>query len=319
MTRFGAAEIDALLQADPCPVGAQPPAAARGQAQQHRLAVLLQARLDRGMQVEAHHEGLRVGRLYRVFAADVLAAFGDVDAPAVDRAERAAPAVVAGVQPMRRARFLARHLDVLGPMAEPFWAQRRRAGFGDHQGGMRRRRPAGIAPFRPGAWRGAAIDDQPLAPDRQLEGQSSRMGVAIELGRRGGAAIHDQHRPPGLQAVEPALAQLRGHAPGPAGLGQHRLDAGRGFLAGAVEQRQAAVAVAHQPQCWAHALDGAGQRFRRRGLRGLQQGAYLDQVHQHRQLLCRRAFAMAAIGQDLAVQLLWQHPQRAGQEGGMLR
>ena len=51
--RLRAAEIDAFLQRHPRAVGAQPPATAVGQPQQHRLAVLLQAGIDVRMQMEA--------------------------------------------------------------------------------------------------------------------------------------------------------------------------------------------------------------------------------------------------------------------------
>ena len=55
----GAAEIDAVLDAHPPTVGAQPPAGAGAQPQQHRLAALLRAGADVGVQVEAQGEGLR--------------------------------------------------------------------------------------------------------------------------------------------------------------------------------------------------------------------------------------------------------------------
>ena len=319
MARLGGAEVDALLQAYLRPVGAQPPAAAAGQAQQHRLAVLLHARLHAGVQVEAYHEGLRIGRLHRVLAADVLAAFGDVDAPPMDCAKRQLPAVVAGVQPVRAVGLLAGHLDMLGPAAQPVGSQLGRTGIGDHQGGVGGGGAAGVMPLRPGAGRGTAIDDQPFAPDRQLERQGAGVGDTVQPGRGRGAAIHDQHGAPGLQAVESAIGELRGHPPGAAGLGQHLVDQGAGFLATAVEQGQSAIAMAHDPQRRAHALDGADQRLGRGRLGGLQQRADLHQVLQHRQLLRRTALAMAAVRQDLAVQLLRQHAQGAGEEARVLR
>ena len=146
--RLGAAEVDALLQAHAGAVGAQPPAAAGAQPQQHRLAVLLQAGIHVRMQMEAQREGLRGRRLHRVLAAHVLAALGQIEPAPVHRAEQLLPAVMAGLQPVRAVGLLALRLHHRRPPAEPVRLQLRRADIGDHQRGMRGRRAGRVAPFR---------------------------------------------------------------------------------------------------------------------------------------------------------------------------
>ena len=71
------------------------------------------------MQVEAQGEGLRPERLHRVLATHVVAAAGDIQAAAMDRAERPLPAVVADLQPVRAVGFLALQIVHRGAMAEP--------------------------------------------------------------------------------------------------------------------------------------------------------------------------------------------------------
>ncbi len=107
---------------------------------------------------------------------------------------------------------------------------------------------------------GAAIDDQAVAPDRHLQRQRAGMGEAVDAGRRRRAAIDDQHGAAGLHALEPALGHGRRAASAAPGLGQHQVDQRRHLLARAVEQRQAAIAVAQRAQRRRHALDGGGQR-----------------------------------------------------------
>ena len=189
-------------------------------------------------------------------------------------------------------------------------------------GGAQRVAPA---PARP-AGRGAAIDDQPLAPDRHLEGQRAGMGEAIgaarQPGRRiprrrgGGApASADHDRAPGLQAVEAASPPVQRRAAPRLALGEHQLDQRGRLLPRAVEQRQAAIAMAEQAQRLARALQHRGQRRRRRVHPGaVQQVADLDQVlHRQQELSRRAALDMAAIGVELALQFARQEAQRAGQ------
>ena len=77
--------------------------------------------------------------------------------------------------------------------------------------------------------------------------------------------------------------------------------------------------MAHHPQRRRHALDRAGERRRRLGLRGLQQRADFGQVLQGGELRGGAALDMAAVRQHLADDLLRQEAQRTGQEAGMLR
>ena len=143
------------------------------------------------------------------------------------------------------------------------------------------------------------------------------MGEAVETRRRRRAAVDDQHAAAGLHAMKPALGQRRGAAAAAPGLGQHQIDQRAGFLPAAVEQRQAAVAMPHHPQRRRHALDRVRQDGRRLRLRGLQQRADFRQVLQRGQLRRRAAFGVAAVGQDLAADLLRQEAQRPGQEAGV--
>jgi hypothetical protein len=137
-----AAEIHALLQRHMGAFGAQPPAGAAGEAEEDGFAVLLEARVHAGVEVEADgvgETGLGVVPLDldRILAAHVLAGFGEIQAPVMDGAEGFAPAVVAGFEPMRAIGLLSVQHDLLGAAAEAFGFEFGAGGVGDHQGGMR--------------------------------------------------------------------------------------------------------------------------------------------------------------------------------------
>src|SRR5712692_11444154 len=68
------------------------------------------------------------------------------------------------------------------------------AGVGDGQRRMRRGVACGTSPIEVAAAVGAAIDDQPLAPDAHLERQGAGMSAAVEPGRRRRAGIDDDDR-----------------------------------------------------------------------------------------------------------------------------
>ena len=153
--------------------------------------------------MEPDDEGQRRRRLHRILAAHVLAALRDVEPPTMQRTQRLEPAVMARLQPMGAARLLALHLDLLGPSRpEPIRPDLRRTGVGDHQRRMRGGRPQRVPPFAHRSRRRATVDDEPVAPDRQLERQRAGMGTRIQPHRWGSAGIHDQHAPPPLAGGE---------------------------------------------------------------------------------------------------------------------
>ncbi len=72
----------------------------------------------------------------------------------------------------------------------------------------------------------------------------------------------------------------------------------------AVEQRKAAVAVAEEAQHRHHAVDGVEQRRRRRNVAGRERGAQRQQVDQDLDQRTGIAADVAAVGQDLALELV---------------
>ena len=223
---------------------------------------------------------------------------------------------------MRAVRLLALHLHDLRPAAQPVGLQLGAADIGDHQGGVRGGGAHRVAPLRrPPAGKAPQLTIMPVAADRQLHRQRAGMGMAVDAGRRRRAAIDDQHAAAGLQALEAAIGRATdGAAPAARRPGVSTSSTSvRRLLLAAVEQRQAAVAVAQHAQRRRHALDRAGQRRRRLHLRRLQQRADFGQVLQRRQLRGGAALGVAAVGQHLAGDLLRQEAQRAGQERGVLR
>jgi len=69
--------IDALAEAQDRTLGAQSPAPAIRQQQLHGIALGLQRRLDRGMEVEAHNEAAAGPAGQRILAAQVVAVGGE--------------------------------------------------------------------------------------------------------------------------------------------------------------------------------------------------------------------------------------------------
>ena len=107
---FVSAEVDAFVQAHAGAVGAQPPAATGAQAEQHRLAILLQAGIHVRMQMEAQREGLRGRRLHGILAAHILATLRQIETAPVYGAEQLLPTIVTGFQPVRAVGLLALRL-----------------------------------------------------------------------------------------------------------------------------------------------------------------------------------------------------------------
>ena len=222
---------------------------------------------------------------------------------------------------MRAVRLLPLHLDLFRPapeavgLAAPTSWCRRSPGWS----ARRWRAPHRAIRWRRGGRR-AAIDDQPVAADRQLERQRAGMGEAVEPGRRRRAAIDDQHGAAGLQALKAAVGQG----------GRARA---RRVRPGSAPARSAAACSsllplnsARPPSPWRSARSAGAIRSiaapsaaGRLRLRGLQQRADFDQVLQRREVGGRAALDMAAVRQHLAADLLRQEAQRAGQERRMVR
>ena len=138
-----------------------------------------------------------------------------------------------------------------------------------------------------GMRRAAAIDDQALAPDGQLERQRAGMGADIVAGRRRGADIHQDKGPPGDHPLEPAIAGALQRPSGRPRSRQDGVDLRSVAFAAAVEQREAAVPMAQQPERSRHAVDRLQQRWRRFRLAGVRRvgGAHgaadVDKLPQH--------------------------------------
>ena len=176
-----------------------------------------------------------------------------------------------------------------------------------------------VAPSPAAGRERAAVDDHPVAADRQFHRQRAGMGIAVDARRRRRAAIDDQHAAAGLQPLKAAVAQRRWPAPAAARLRQHEVDQAAALFLAAVEQRQAAVAMAQHPQgrapCarsrWSATAGGcacAACSRARISVRSCKRG----------EMRRRAALGVAAVGQHLAGDLLRQEAQRAGQEGGVL-
>ena len=144
------------------------------------------------------------------------------------------------------------------------------------------------------------------------------MRVAVEPGRWRGAGVGDEHRPPGLQAVEAGIGQRCGGPAAPRRLVENEVDQARHFVARAIEQGQVAVAVPQRAQAEGQALDGGAECGRQSDATGLQKGAYVHQFTQHLEVGAGAAFGVAAVGQNLPADFLREEAQRAGEVGGVV-
>jgi hypothetical protein len=133
------------------------------------------------------------------------------------------------------------------------------------------------------------------APDRHLEGQRAgvvqpvgaarKAGAALgRAGWRGRAAIGDHEGAAGGEAVEAGLLQEHRRAAARLALRQDDVDHRRRLLARGVEQGEAAIAVAEQPQGQPGPLQRGGELRRRGDAAAVQEVADLDQVLQRQQL-----------------------------------
>ena len=173
----------------------------------------------------------------------------------------------------------------------------------------------GIAPAFLARRGRAAIHNQPITPDGHFKGKRAGMGEAIRPTRQaakpgGGPApawrrpgIHNDHGAPGLQALKAGFRQFQRAPPARLALRQHQIKQSRVFFPRAIEQRQAAIAMAEQAQSGGSTVQSGQQMRRRFHSHAMQQVADFNQVLQRRELLRRGAFNMPAIGQELTLDL----------------
>jgi hypothetical protein len=136
--------------------------------------------------------------------------------------------------------------DALGTAAEAFFAQFAAIGVGEGQGGMCGGGAQRITPDGLCRRRGAAIHDQPVAPNAQLEGHGAGMREPVpraghaggQIGRAArwwGAAIHNHQGAAALHAVEAGVLQQHWCAAAGLAMMQHQIDQRRRFIARAIE------------------------------------------------------------------------------------
>ena len=137
--------------------------------------------------------GLRRRSLDHVFAADVVTAFGKVQAAAVNGAERLGIAVMARLQPMCAIGFLTLGLDPFRLAADAARLQFGGVGIGDGEGGVGGGGPGRVAPL--GARRRELAPQFTMTRSRPTDSSTDKragMGEAVHAGRRRSAAV-DQH------------------------------------------------------------------------------------------------------------------------------
>ena len=233
---------------------------------------------------------------------------------------------MAHFQPLRARGFLTFHLNGFRLAAQALGAEFAGIGVRQHQRGMGGGGTQRIAPAFLARRGRAAIHNQAITPDGHFKGKRAGMGEAIRPTRQAAkpsgaapawrrASIHDDHGAPGLQALKACFGQFHRAAPTRLALRQDQIKQGRVFFPRAIEQRQAAIAMAEQAQSRCSAVQGCQQMRRRFHAHAMQQVADFDQVLQCRELLRRRTFNMPAIWQELAFDLGGQEADGALQIG----
>src|SRR3954471_982078 len=120
------------------------------------------------MQMEPQGEGLRVGGLDQVLTANILTAFGHIQAATVDGVESLLPAVMRHIKPMRAGSFLTVDLHRGWATSKSLRLQFAAVEIANHQRRMRGGGAGGVMPFGWAGKIGATVHDQPVAADRQL-------------------------------------------------------------------------------------------------------------------------------------------------------
>jgi hypothetical protein len=126
--------VDAFFQRDARAARPQPPAMATGQPHQHSAIILHEAGTHPGVEVKAHHpaEGLghAAGQFHHILAAQIIAAFGQIEGAAMDGTKRLAPAIMGDFQPMRVVLLLPFRHHAFGAAAQAFLTQFAAIGIG---------------------------------------------------------------------------------------------------------------------------------------------------------------------------------------------
>ena len=270
-----------------------------------------QRRLDGRVQMKAHRKGDPGPAGQLVLAAQIVAVRRQVQLARVGHAEAAADSRHGCRDPLVAASSARSQRHVAGPAAERAVGQDLgRVGIADDQHRMRRAGARHTAPGRFGAAIPAAIDDDPVAPLAQLEGQRAGMRRA----RRSRAAVAFRCRPqralPGGEPLKSGVRRLLRRMAAGFRSGQDEIDDDRVLLDRAVEQRQPAVAVAEKAQHRRHASIACCTAGGMSACATRKTAAQIDQVAQYPQLNRRVAAAVAAIGQDLDRQLAFERPHR---------
>ena len=132
------------------------------------------------------------------------------------------------------------------------------------------------------------------------------MGVKAGLDRRRAAGIHDQHAAADLDALISRIGRVRQRRPAAVVVGQQREQQFGGRRAHAVEMCKRPVGMAEEAQHRHHAVDGIEQRRRRRDVARRVGLAQRQQLEQYVDDGARIAADMAAVGQDLPLDLAAQ-------------
>ena len=162
----------------------------------------------------------------------------------------------------------------------------------------------------------AAIDDQAMATAAHLEGEGARRGAGSG-GRLAG--IDDDHGPRRGEALEAAVGRPRQGTARRAGLGEDGVDLGRIARTAPIDLDQTAITQAQRPQHRCHAVDGVLHGRRHIGMVGDEAAADADQGPENGEVKHRTALDVAAVGENLALDLAFEENQGAAQPAGPAR
>ena len=162
--------------------------------------------------------------------------------------------------------------------------------------------------------RHAAIDEHAVAAGGELEGKAAGVGlVAHQEGRRR-AGVGDDEAGSRVEPLVARVARVRYRRAARVVIGEHGGEQIGRRRAHAVELREGAVAVTEEAQHRHHAVDGVLQRRRRRHVARLESLPQRQEIEQDLDQDARVAADMAAIGQDLPVELVGEPLGRRAQK-----
>ena len=222
---------------------------------------------------------------------------------AVQEAEAARIAVVAGVDPARSVAFLPRKFDFANPASErPIGVNRGRIAVADGQRGMRRRGPQALGQRRrqlhDAHARAAAINDDAVWAIGKFERErrsATALDQACHRRRRG---IQDRYGRSGGEPLIPPVARLAQRAGAHAACLDNLLEPFHADRRAALPASQIPVAKTHAEQCRDQRLDRAADARRRLQPPCGINLSQLRQQHQQIDLRRRRARDIAAVIED---------------------